>query len=72
MLFYSLIVLAPIIVLKRDGHLLKQPIAFERGFVHITFNLVFDLKISEPDRYPGTEKWISCMLDPGLYCQAYS
>lgn len=43
-LFYSLVVLAPIIVLKRNGH------TFEMGFVHITFNLVFGLKINEAYR----------------------
>lgn len=51
-------------------HILKQSIGFEMGF--FTFNLFFDLKLNEPDGYSGTEKWVSCMLDPGLYCQAYS
>lgn len=49
-LFYSLVVLAPIFVLKRNGHILKQSSGFEMWFVHVTFNLVFDLKINEPDR----------------------
>lgn len=47
---YSFVVLAPIIILKRNGHILEKSIGLEMGFVHVTFNLVFDLKINEPDR----------------------